>query len=419
MVVDDTAPVNPADDLPLRGVKVLDASRILAGPLCTMVLGDLGARVIKVEGPAGDDTRRWGPPFVADQSAYYLSLNRNKRSVVLNLHIESDRQRFRQLVTEADVLVENFRPGTMEAWGLSYDRLAESNSGLVHCSITGFGPTGPYRDYPGFDPVVEAMSGLMSITGPAESAEPYKVGVAVVDVLAALHASTSILGLLHRRVASGRGGYLSVGLLDVAIASLVNVAGAYLVSGKTPERHGNDHPSIVPFGMFSTLDGDLMICVGSDRQWQLLGDVLGLEQEACAGLETNEQRVERRQDVRELLEARLATATAEHWAAHLMEAGVPASQVNDLPRVFATDHVKQSGLVQTIDLPHSGKTSFVGTPVLIDGRRPQIRSAPPLLGDAQAALADAAEATNGDGCRPSAWERAWDGDAMSGQGART
>ena len=262
----------------LAGITILDLSRVLAGPFATMLLGDLGADVIKVERPGdGDDTRHWGPPFTAQgESAYYLCANRNKRSLTLNLGDPAGSDILRELVSHADVLVENFRAGAMERWGVGYAALRSVQPGLVYCAITGYGQTGPYRDRPGYDNVIEAQGGLMSITGQVgEDGEPYKVGVAIADITAGLYAAMSILAALRHRDASGEGQYIDVALFDVQLSWLANVASAYLVSGEEPRRYGNAHPSIVPYQTVRTADGWLMLAVGNDGQFGRLCDLLG------------------------------------------------------------------------------------------------------------------------------------------------
>lgn len=361
-----------------------------------MVLGDLGADVLKIEGPDGDETRTWGPPFAGQESAYFLALNRNKRSIVLDLRDPVDARRFLRLVRTADVLVDNFRPGLLTKWGLGSERLREVNPRLVHCSISAFGEEGPYRDYPGFDPVIEAMSGLMSITGPKDRFEPYKVGVAIVDVLAALYATSAITGQLLQREITGRGGHSNISLFDVSIASLVNVASSYLVSGELPSRHGNDHPNIAPFGVYATRDELLMICVGSDRQWRALCEALEIEPEQHPELATNEGRVVNRARVRRLLEGSLSSSGAADWALRLMKVDVPAGAIRTLDQVVNDEHVIQSGLIRSVEHITAGNIRLVAPPFKINGQRPEIRSAPPPLGYHQDSISDWEEASPAD-----------------------
>src|SRR5437588_3319610 len=260
----DTRHPTPA---PLSGIRVLDLSRVLAGPYCTMMLGDLGADVIKVESPEGDDTRRWGPPYREGEAAYYLSCNRNKRGIVLDLRTPEGREIARQLALRSDVLVENFRVGTTERWGLDYESLRVENPGLVYCSISAYGRTGPDAHLPGYDYVLQGVGGVMSITGEADGA-PMKVGVAIVDLTAGMFALSAILAALRVRDLTGRGQRIDISLLDSHLAWLANVASNYLVSGESPPRYGNTHPNIVPYQTFAASDGWIVVAVGNDRQWQ-------------------------------------------------------------------------------------------------------------------------------------------------------
>jgi formyl-CoA transferase len=296
----------------LSDVLVVDLSRVLAGPYCTMILADLGAEVIKVERPGqGDSTRQWGPPWYGDESAYYLSANRNKKSITINLKSERGREILRDLASQADVVVENFRCGTMDRWGLGYDALREANPGLIYCAITGYGQDGPYRDRPGYDFVIQAPGGIMSITGPVEG-PPMKVGVAIVDITAALFAAVSILGALHERASSGEGQYIDIALLDSQVAWLANVAGNYLVSGRRPARYGNAHPNIVPHELFPTSDGWIAVGVGNDRQWQKLCEVAGWSDLASdERFATNPGRVEHRESLVPELQERFKVRSSE------------------------------------------------------------------------------------------------------------
>ncbi len=319
----------------LSGCLVADFSRVLAGPLATMVLGDLGATVVKVEHPRGDDTRRWGPPFVDGESTYFLAVNRNKRSIVLDLSDPEGVAEARRLAARATVLVENFRPGRLAQHGLSYDELATVNPGLVYCSVSGFGGVGTLgADLAGYDFVVQAMSGLMDVTGPA-AGPPTKVGVAVVDVLTGLYAVIGILAALQVRRDSGRGQLVEVDLMSSALASLVNQASAYLNAGVVPHAMGNRHPSIAPYETLATKDGVVALAAGNDGQFRTLCRVLG--DEAIADDErfaTNPARVAHRDALVALLEARLAPHSTGEWTLKLRAAGVPCGPVNDLAAAF-------------------------------------------------------------------------------------
>jgi len=371
--------------MPLQGVRVLDFTRVLAGPFCTMLLADLGAEVIKIEEPArGDETRQWGPPWVGEGdgalSAYYLCANRNKRSLTLNLKHERAQTIARQLAEKSQVVIENFKPGGMAAYGLDYEVLSALNPALVYCSITGFGQTGPYSERPGYDFVIQAMSGLMSITGPVEG-EPSKVGVAVTDVLAGLFAATSILAALRHAELSGRGQQLDVSLLDASLASLVNVASNALVSGAAPARYGNAHANIVPYQSFHAADGEFALAVGNDRQFAALCRLLEhpewAEDDRFA---TNPARVRHREDLIAALQAIFVTRPAMEWVDALLASGIPCGPVNDVAAILRDPHVVARGLVQQVSLANGSVAKLVGHPVQFSQTPPQVPGAPPLHG---------------------------------------
>jgi crotonobetainyl-CoA:carnitine CoA-transferase CaiB-like acyl-CoA transferase len=363
----------------LAGVKVLDFSRVLAGPLATMLLGDLGATVTKVEPPGGDETRQWGPPYDATgEATYFQSVNRNKQSLVLDLKDGGDHARARGLALEADVLVENFRPGVLEGFGLGYDELRALNPGLVYCSITGFGRGGGAA-LPGYDLLVQALGGLMSITGSPDG-EPQKVGVALVDVLAGLFATVGIMAALLHREATGEGQRVGVELLSALLSGLVNQASAYTVAGVVPTRMGNQHPSIAPYELFRCADGELVLAVGNDRQFGGLCEVLeipGLARDERFA--TNGSRVEHRDALRELLEERLSPRPAREWVAALTEARVPAGVVNDIGAAFRL--AQEIGLEPVVSLTR-GDGSVVAlarNPITMSATPPTYREAPPRL----------------------------------------
>ncbi|MCC6614322.1 MAG: CoA transferase [Anaerolineae bacterium] len=371
--------------LPLHGVRVLDFTRVLAGPFCTMLLADLGADVIKIEEPArGDETRQWGPPWAGEGddalSAYYLCANRNKRSLTLNLKHERAQAIARELAATSQVVIENFKPGGMAAYGLDYEALSALNPALVYCSITGFGQTGPYSERPGYDFVIQAMSGLMSITGPVEG-EPSKVGVAVTDVLAGLFAATSILAALRLAEQTGHGQRLDVSLLDASLASLVNVASNALVSGTAPARYGNAHPNIVPYQTFRANDGDFALAVGNDRQFAALCRLLDhpewAEDERFA---TNPARVRYRDELIASLQAIFVTRPAMAWVDALLALGIPCGPVNDVTAILRDPHVMARGLVQQVALANGSSAELVGHPVKFSQTPPQVRTPPPLHG---------------------------------------
>jgi formyl-CoA transferase len=367
---------------PLHGCLILDFTRVLAGPFCTMVLGDLGAGVIKIEEPtSGDHSRAWGPPFVGTQSAYFLGINRNKESVAIDLTDERGRRVVHDLAQRADVLIENFRVGTMEAWGLGYDDLHRSNPALVYCSITGFGRTGPYKDLPGYDTIIEALGGLMSITGPPNG-PPYKVGVALIDVVTGLYCSTAILAALHSRRSEGLGQRIDVSLLDVGLASLINVASAYLTSGIAPVRYGNDHPNIAPFGLLASEDGHIMLGVGNDQQWERFCTVVGLPRLADdPRFATNADRVSNRAQLAATLEPVMKSRSSERWFAELMNAGVPAAPVLSVEQALTSEHVTSTGIIQSISDAKFGEIKFVGSPLRLSETPVGITQPPPLLGE--------------------------------------
>ena len=351
-----------------------DFSRVLAGPLAAMTLGDLGADVVKVEPPGGDETRGWMPPVDPEgRSTYFLSVNRNKRSIALDLKDPDDLALAGELVSRVDVVIENFRPGTMARFGLDYDSVSEGNPGVIYCSISGFGE-GEGAALPGYDPLVEAVSGLMSVTGPADG-EASKVGVAVVDVIAGMNAATGILALLHRRDETGEGGRLAVDLLSSALAGLANQSSAFLSAGESPKRFGNVHPSIEPFSTFAAADGPLMICAGNDAQFRSLCEVLGLEEAAGdSRYETNADRVENRDALREAIETALAEREVAHWAAVLNAAGVPAGPVNDIEGGYRM--AGELGL-DPVDEVEGIRTP--ASPIGLVGEPPETRLPPPEL----------------------------------------
>jgi crotonobetainyl-CoA:carnitine CoA-transferase CaiB-like acyl-CoA transferase len=371
----------------LAGVRVLDLSRVLAGPYCTMLMGDYGADVIKVEEPSsGDGTRSWGPPWVGDQSAYYLSANRNKRSLTVNLKTEEGVAIVKRLAAISDVVIENFKPGTAARMGLGYDALAADNAGLIYCSLTGYGQNGPYRDRPGYDFVIQAQGGIMSLTGPAEG-EPYKVGVAIADITTGLFAATAILAALHERRQSGRGQAIDVALLDAQVAWLANVGQNYLSTGVTPGRYGNAHPSIVPYETFPTCDGAIAVAIGTDEQY--LKFCLKIDRpELCEDdrFRTNSARVANRAVLIPLLQEIFRTQAAGTWIDLLLGIGVPAGPINDVAAALDDPQVRARGMVQAVEHPTAGRIDLLG-PVAKFSRTPAtIRLAPPPLGHDTAAI---------------------------------
>lgn len=373
------APDESATHLPLSGVTVADFSRVLAGPLATMVLGDLGANVVKVERPeTGDDTRGWGPPFVGGDAAYFLSLNRNKRSVVLDLQSDRGRSAARELALRSDVLVENFRPGLMERFGLGYEDLSAEHPGLVYCSLTAFGQEAG-AERPGYDIIVQALSGLMSFTG-HPGGEPTKVGVALLDVICGLYAANAIQAALIGRRASGRGSRLTLSLFDASVAALVNQAANHLLGGLVPQPMGNAHPNIVPYQLFHANDRPFILAAGNDRLFRRTCAVIGRPQLAEDDrFATNEARVRNRVTLIPILADRFATAAAAHWLAALEAASVPCAPIRALDEVFASS--EGAATVQRIDDPSRGTLRLVANPIRIDGSVPPARLPPPRLGE--------------------------------------
>jgi crotonobetainyl-CoA:carnitine CoA-transferase CaiB-like acyl-CoA transferase len=370
--------------LPLEGVKVLDLSRVLAGPYATMVLGDLGASVTKVEHPErGDDTRHWGPPFAGEgedrESAYFLAVNRNKRSIGVDLKDQEGLERVKRLAAGADVVIENWRRGALEKLGLGYEALSEANPGLVYCSITGFGP-GPDEERPGYDFLVQARGGVMGITG-QPGGEPTKVGVAISDIVCGMFASNAILAALHRRAATGEGASIEVPLFESTLGWLANRGQEYLTSGEDTGLIGNAHPSIVPYQTFDASDKPLVVAVGNNTQFAELCKVVGrpelAEDERYA---TNPDRVANREALIPELQEEFRKRPADALVQEIRAAGIPSGPVNTLADVFADEHVKGSGILQDLKHPSSGSLKMVASPILVDGERLPIRRPPPTLG---------------------------------------
>ncbi len=372
----------PASMPLLDGVRIVDLTRVLAGPYCTMLLGDLGADVIKVEAPGrGDDTRHWGPPFApGGESAYFLCVNRNKRSLTLNLGSPRGLEILRHLIGSADVLIENFRVDTLAGWGLDYQALQRLRPGLIYATITGYGYTGPYRDRAGYDFPIQAQGGIMSITGPPDG-EPYKVGVAVADIAAGLFATSAILAALFARTRTGQGQRIDIALLDSQIALLANAASNALIRGESPARYGNAHPNIVPYQVFRARDSYFALGVGNDRQWEQLCQIVGHpEWVGDPRFVTNAARVMHRAELIPVLEARLAERTASEWLLALQQAGIPAAPINTVNAALEDPQVQARRMVHTVDHPTAGRLPLVASPLNIPTAPPQVRYPPPLLG---------------------------------------
>jgi formyl-CoA transferase len=373
---------------PLEGIRVLDLSRALAGPYCTMMLGDLGADVIKVERPeTGDDSRGWGPPFVGEpygpypgESAYFISANRNKRSITVNLQSAEGQKIIRRLALIADVLVENYRTGALEKLGLDYGSLRALNPRLVYCSVSGYGRTGPCADWPGYDFVLQAEGGLMGITGPEEG-PPYRVGIPIVDITTGMFAATAILAALRARDLSGQGQLVDVSLLDSEAALLANVASNYLVGGEGHRRLGNRHPSITPYEAFPARDRWFALAAANEGQWALLCNVVGRpDMKSDPRFDSNASRVAHREVLRRELEEAFAARDAGEWLAALRAVGLPCGPINTIPDVFAHPQAEARQMVVESDHPTAGRLRLSGFPYKMGETPAQVRLPPPTLG---------------------------------------
>jgi crotonobetainyl-CoA:carnitine CoA-transferase CaiB-like acyl-CoA transferase len=372
---------------PLHGITVLDLTRVLSGPYCSMMLADMGARVIKVEQPRkGDDTRGWGPPFVEGESAYFLSINRNKESVTLDFKQPEGRAVLDRLIAKADVLVENFRPGTLTKINLDYSSLAEKYPRLIYCSISGYGQTGPRRNEAGYDAVMQGEGGLMSITG-AASGVPFRLGVAIADIVSGMFAAQGITLALFAREKSGRGQAVDIAMLDSVVALLTYQAGICFATNAAPPRLGNRHPTIVPYETFAAADGDFVLAVGNDDQWRRFCGVAGLADDARFA--TNRQRVTNYDELRPILAARLHSRPRAAWIEALTAAGVPCGSVRDLQEVFADPQIAARDMIATLEHATAGALKLLGTPLKLSDTPGAVRTAPPLLGEhTDAVLAD-------------------------------
>ena len=372
---------------PLSGITVLDFTRVLSGPYCTMALADFGARVIKLEHPVrGDDTRRWGPPFLGDESAYFLSVNRNKESVAIDFKSPGGREVVKRLIAKADVLVENFRPGTLDGLGLDAATVRAARPELIYCSISGYGQTGPRRDEPGYDAVMQAEGGLMSITGAADG-PPYRLGVAIVDIVSGMFAAQGVLAALVARGNTGQGQVVDIGMLDATAALLTYQAGNYFATGAVPGRLGNRHPTIAPYETFATADGDLALAVGNDNLWQAFcraADLTDLAEDSSFA--TNALRLANYDALKPRLDAVLAVRGRAEWTARLQAEGVPCGAVRDLAEVFADPQTIAREMVATVPHATLGHVRVTGVPVKLSETPGSIRTGPPTLGQHTAAI---------------------------------
>ena len=367
---------------PLDGIRILDLTRVVAGPYCSMFLGDLGAEVVKVEQPGfGDDTRGWGPPFTGGESAYYLCINRNKQSITLDLKSIEGVELLRQMTEVADVVIENFRPGTMERLGLGEQELRQFNPRLIYASLTGFGADGPMSDWPGYDLIVQAWGGLMSITGTPEG-EPVKVGVAIVDLVAGLMLGKAITAALFARERLGLGQRIDTSLLEAEVASLINVGSNYLISGKIPSRWGNAHPNIVPYQNFKTADGYFVLGVASETIWRRFCPAIGRpDLTEDSRFADNAKRVENRTALIALLTEIFLSRTNQTWLKLFNDAEVPCAPVQTVDQVFQSPQVLHRDMLVGVEHPTAGKVPMAGVPVKFSLTPASVRLPPPLLGE--------------------------------------
>lgn len=367
----------------LENICVIDLTRVLAGPYCTMMLGDLGADIIKIEVPSrGDDTRHWGPPFTkGGESAYYLSANRNKRSMTLNLKSEEGLEILKKLIAKGDVLVDNFKTGTLSRWGLDYETLQKIRPGLIYCTVTGYGYTGPYSSRPGYDLIVQATGGFMSITGP-ENGDPSRAGVAIADISTGMFAANAILAALYSREQTGKGQRIDMSLLDSQVALLSYAATNYFVSGSITNRLGNAHPNIVPYQSFKARDMHFVLAVGNDKQWEIFCKSINkpewIDDEKYS---TNALRVSNRKQLIDQLSKLFATQNAGYWLEIFDKVGLPSGPINELDKVFENEQIKSREM--QIELPHSidNKVTLLNSPIKIPTSPTKTHKAPPTLGE--------------------------------------
>jgi len=366
----------------LEGIKVLDLTRFLAGPYCSMILADFGAEVIKVERPGtGDGSRQWGPPFVQGESAYFLSINRNKKSITLNLQSEKGKTILHKMAASCDILIENFRPGTAQRLGADYATLSKINPKLIYCSISGFGQDGPYRRKPSYDIVAQAMGGLMSLTGEKDR-PPVKIGVAISDIFAGMFATIGILGAVVTRNKVGRGQMIDVSLLDGIVSILSHQAGNFLASGVNPERLGSAHPTIAPYQAFKASDSYFVVAVGNDSLWKRFCQGLGLNELMIdTRFATNPNRVKNRGELTHILENVFITKTSREWFELIEAAGVPCGPVLSLSEVFQDPQILHRRMVEEIQHPKAGKIKVLGVPIKMSDTPASIRTPPPTLGE--------------------------------------
>ena len=365
---------------PLQGIRVLDLTRVLSGPFCTMMLADYGADVIKIEPPeVGDDSRAFGP-FIGKESGYFMSLNRNKRSIVLNLKSKDDCEVFKELVKQSDVVVENYRPGVMEKFGLGYENLKKIRPKLIYAACSGFGQTGPYREKPAYDIIVQAMGGIMSLTGP-ETGEPTRVGASIGDVTAGLFTAYGIMVALHHRNRTGEGQLVDVGMLDCQVAVLENAISRYVTSGINPVPIGNRHPTVTPFSAFTAKDGNVIVSAANDRLWEKLCQVLGrMELINDERFVTNAKRTENVKALTDILNTIFKDKTINEWIEILEDAGLPCAPINTIDRVVHDVHIQSREMILEVEHPVAGKLKMPGLPVKLSETPGAIDAPAPLLG---------------------------------------
>ncbi|MBL8090283.1 MAG: CoA transferase [Anaerolineales bacterium] len=374
---------------PLNGIRILDMTRALAGPYCTMMLGDLGADVIKIERPqVGDETRGWGPPFVGKpygnypgESAYFIAANRNKRSITVNIQSKEGQDLIKKLAGECDVFVENYRTGDLDKLGLGYNDLHKLHPKLIYCSVSGYGRTGPYAERPGYDAVLQAEGGMMSITGPADGALS-RVGIPIIDITSGMFASTAILAALRARDLTGEGQLVDISLFDSHLALLTNVASNYLVGQKPPTRLGNAHPNLVPYDSFRARDTWFILGVANEKQWGILCDVLNRpEWKNDSRFESNRKRVENRTTVVDELNKIFSSENAEHWLNQLRKAGLPCGRINTVPEVFDLEHARAREMILETQHASAGTLKLVGFPYKLSNTPADVLKPPPMLGE--------------------------------------
>ena len=366
---------------PLAGITVLDLTRVLSGPYCTMVLADLGARVVKVEHPGkGDDTRHWGPPFIGAESAYFLSINRNKESVTLDFKPAEGREVLEKLIAKADVLVENFRPGTLDRAGFGYDAVSKRHPRLIYASISGYGQTGPRREEAGYDAVMQAEGGLMSVTGDPDR-PGVRMGVAITDMVAGLYCAQGISAALFARERSGQGQRVDIGMLDTTAALLTYQAGNFFATGNIPQRKGNQHATIAPYEVFSTVDGEIVVAVGNDGIWQRFCVAIGLpEMAADPRFATNKDRIANYPEMRPPIDRAFRTATNAEWISRLNAAGVANGEVRNIKQMLDDPQLESRNMIETVTHPTVGPTRVIGAPIQLSENPASVRTPPPVLG---------------------------------------